>query len=112
MHTLWAITKDEKMKKSLVLKIGLWLILTIFILPAQGQNSGYVESGDVKIYFRDYGEGIPIVLLSVCPFSLNQFQIIDHQFFNAVILKMTVNLRHENGTISRIQSKNSAGGLE
>jgi proline iminopeptidase len=51
----------------LFFKIGLWLLFTVFSVTTSGQNTGYVKGGDLNIYYRDYGEGIPIVLLSGGP---------------------------------------------
>jgi proline iminopeptidase len=48
-------------------KLGVWFFVTIISCSAYGQNSGYVKSEDVNIYYRDYGKGIPIVLLSGGP---------------------------------------------
>ena len=55
------------MKDGQVFKLVLWLLLTIGSFSIYGQNSGYVESEDVTIYYRDFGKGTPIVLLSGGP---------------------------------------------
>jgi proline iminopeptidase len=48
-------------------KFGLLILFTVLSASSKGQNSDYVRSGGVEIYYRDYGEGIPVVLLSGGP---------------------------------------------
>lgn len=45
----------------------MWFLLAIISCSVYGQSSGYVEGEDVNIYYRDYGKGTPIVLLSGGP---------------------------------------------
>jgi len=55
------------MQKKQLYLIGTWFLITIISFSTYGQNSGYVVSEDVNIYYRDYGKGTPIVLLSGGP---------------------------------------------
>ena len=55
------------MQKKQLYLIEIWFLITIISFSTYGQNSGYVVSEDVNIYYRDYGKGTPIVLLTGGP---------------------------------------------
>lgn len=61
------------------MKLKLKVLLVIFYLTlcifnhSYGQQSGFVKSEDLKIYYEDYGKGTPIVLLAGGPGASNVF---------------------------------------
>jgi len=56
-----------RMKERQIFRTGIWFVFTLLSVAGYAQIDGYAESGDVRIHYRDYGKGMPIVLLSGGP---------------------------------------------
>ena len=55
------------MNMKIITKLVFLIPLTILSTISNGQNSGYVDSGDLKIHYTEYGKGIPIALVAGGP---------------------------------------------
>ena len=54
----------------------LFFLITVVSLQLQGQKDGFAESNGVKIYYRTFGTGIPMLIINGGP-GLNSDGFID-----------------------------------
>lgn len=55
------------MNTQIIIKLVCFILLTFLNFNVKGQNSGYVDSGDLQIHYTEYGKGIPVALLAGGP---------------------------------------------